>query len=336
VASAEAKLAALNLKYDQMFLAHEAKLEALYEAKLKAAEATRHSRHSPVHNDGTVVTAQPPTGLPTTRRRLATGDKHIAVPSHLLHEFPDGHTCPNLGAGVMKKLLPHTGSDVSYKPSPEWTASTDNELSLTAVNSDWSTSEIQRMPFPMKVVHEGNCTATPKLELQLSTTVLGSLVVDRFDVGAALAQLGASKPYSRLLGSTACGTYDGTYQVTWHLGNTGASCSSACSAAGKTCDNTMLNDAWMKAEVDAGRYTCHLAVATSLAVGSDSEWTCASQIVNNPTWAPFIDTRATACCSGGASYSVEKRCTFANTAGASQDCGQANAYARRFCPCKPS
>ena len=178
-ATFEAKLTAVETAFDQ----RASELEAKYEANFAKVEATRRLS---VRNDGGIV----PTAEISGGRRLSVGDTHLAVPALQLHEFPDGHTCPNTGTKSMR-ALPHTGSDVTYKPSPQWTASTDNELSLSTIYEDWSTSEIQRMPFPMKVVHEGNCTATPKLELQLSTTVLGSLTVDGYDVGAALRQLGA-------------------------------------------------------------------------------------------------------------------------------------------------
>jgi len=178
-ATYEAKLTAVETVFDQRV----SELGAKYEANFAKVEATRRLS---VRNDGGIV----PTAEISGGRRLSVGDTHLAVLALQLHEFPDGHTCPNTGTNSLR-ALPHTGSDVTYKPSPQWTASTDNELSLGTINEDWSTSEIQRMPFPMKVVHEGNCTATPKLELQLSTTVLGSLTVDGYDVGAALRQLGA-------------------------------------------------------------------------------------------------------------------------------------------------
>ena len=314
-ATFEAKFTAVETVFDQRV----SELGAKYEANFAKVEATRRLS---VRNDGGIV----PTAEISGGRRLSVGDTHLAVPALQLHEFPDGHTCPNTGTKSMR-ALPHTGSDVTYKPSPQWTASTDNELSLSTIYEDWSTSEIQRMPFPMKVVHEGNCTATPKLELQLSTTVLGSLTVDGYDVGAALRQLGATKTYSRLLGSTSCGTYDGTYQVTWHLGNTGASCSSACSTAGKTCDNTILNDEWVKAP---SPFACMYAVAASLAVGSDSEWACTSAQSNNPAYAPYIGAQ-----SGHSHY---KMCNFAGAASNTQSCSTATpaGFAKRFCPCKPS
>ena len=54
-------------------------------------------------------------------------------------------------------------------------------------------SEITRAPSPFKVVHSGDCTSSPTLTVQLSTTITssltvsGSLVVNGVDVGNALS-----------------------------------------------------------------------------------------------------------------------------------------------------
>jgi len=117
-------------------------------------------------------------------RRLANGDTHLAVAGWQLHEFPAGHTCPNMGSAgtTQKRLLPHTGSEVSWLTSVDWTASTADELSLNAIGSQWGTSEIQRMPFPLKVVHNADCTATPTLELAMDTNIPGQLTVGGFNI----------------------------------------------------------------------------------------------------------------------------------------------------------
>lgn len=174
-----------------------AKLVAMFENRLEAVTkkyeqllAASSSDEKPVQrlsvdNNGVMSKAKP-------GRRLASGDTHIAVPSLQVHEFPSGHSCANTASGFMR-VLPHTGSDVSYKASPDWTASTDDELSLCAISPDWSTSEIQRIPFPLKVVHDANCSSTPTLQLTMSTDIPGKLTVHGTDVGSYMQDAG---PYT--------------------------------------------------------------------------------------------------------------------------------------------
>ena len=122
-----------------------------------------------------------------TRRRLA-GETYSAVPAWQLHEFPSGHSCNSVGSYT--SLLPVAGSSSPAPTFNKATASSEatGELSLSQVAKDWTTTEIQRMAAPIKVVHSSDCSSAPTLELPLATTV-SSLTVNGIDVGASLQSL---------------------------------------------------------------------------------------------------------------------------------------------------
>jgi hypothetical protein len=52
------------------------------------------------------------------------------------------------------------------------------DLSLMPNVDGQTRSEIQQMPFPLKVVHTSDCGSTPSLEVQLNTNVAGGLSVN--------------------------------------------------------------------------------------------------------------------------------------------------------------
>ena len=52
----------------------------------------------------------------------------------------------------------------------------DANVSLVAVETDWSTSKVSSFPNPFKIHHGADCSAAPTLELPLATTLGGRLV----------------------------------------------------------------------------------------------------------------------------------------------------------------
>ena len=176
----QAHIAAMEQRHEERLAALEAKYLARFEAIVRqynqrgTAGEVADTRSVPMKSTHAVS----PDGL-TTRagphpRQLSNGDTHLAVPSMHVHEFPSGHSCSNLITGTAtgyRRLLPHTGSAPSFNPSPDWIASTTGEMSLASVNNNWTTNEIQRIPSPLKVVHDSSCSNTPKLEVQMETTV---------------------------------------------------------------------------------------------------------------------------------------------------------------------
>ena len=146
-------------------------LRALKEQFAKAADKPATRKASEEHESSTPEQRRLQAAGATSRNySLAT---YVSLPSRHVHEFPDGHDCPTLD-GLMK-LLPRTSSgSISYDPSPNDVTS---DVSLVKVESDWSTTAVNNMAAPYKIVHETACAAEPSLELQLNTTVAQSLTV---------------------------------------------------------------------------------------------------------------------------------------------------------------
>ena len=118
--------------------------------------------------------------------------------SRRLHEFPAGHTCPNVGGKYMLEL-PTTPSGVSWLPSSP-SDMTEN-TTFVSVGSSWSTSTIQSYPEPLRIVHNSDCSSAP------AVGVAGQLLVatdksKATDVGAELS--GASLQVTQLVCRTPC------------------------------------------------------------------------------------------------------------------------------------
>jgi len=94
------------------------------------------------------------------RRLQAASPSYVAVDSWHVHEFPDGHTCPNMGASHKRLLATSADGAITWEPSP---ANPSANISLVSVAKDWTTSEVQRFPSPLRLVHDGSCTAPPKV-----------------------------------------------------------------------------------------------------------------------------------------------------------------------------
>jgi hypothetical protein len=104
-------------------------------------------------------------------RALSEASSSMAVRAWQTHEFPDGHTCPNLDTNRPKMLLPvKSGGSLTWSQSPS-DLPADANVSLVAVEKNWSTSEVQSFPNPFKIIHGADCTAAPTLELPLATSV---------------------------------------------------------------------------------------------------------------------------------------------------------------------
>lgn len=105
----------------------------------------------------------------------------VAVQSWHIHEFDATHTCGTLTNAY---LQPNTDSDFALKAMG-------------------STSSIDTMPSPLKIVHPTNCGATPTLELSLATNVAGSLSVGGLEVSAGPSTVQASPTEAYLQANNA-------------------------------------------------------------------------------------------------------------------------------------
>jgi len=109
------------------------------------------------------------------RRLSGRAPSFLAVKGWEFHEFPNGHTCPNLDSSTFRAVLPlDSSSSASWSPSPTVSSA---DVALGSVGDDWSVSETQRLPASFKIVHDDSCALDPVLTLQLNTTVAGSLQV---------------------------------------------------------------------------------------------------------------------------------------------------------------
>ena len=109
-------------------------------------------------------------------RRLSSGSSsYLSVDGDrsLVHAFPDSHSCP-LGSGAYKQVLPLTSSGAaSWDPSPFAT----DTVQLASVGDGWTVNEIASYPAPFKLFHDSSCAVPPTLEVQLNTTIDGTLTV---------------------------------------------------------------------------------------------------------------------------------------------------------------
>ena len=207
VGALEAEIAAMRREFSERVGAMEVELAALrngagHASHMLSLPAEVSER---VGADGSSVRA-----TPGGSRRLssASPSTYLSVrkASHVVHEFPSGHTCPNV-QGFTQLLPIAADGTVSWDPSPLVPSA---NLSLGSVASDWSVSEVQRMPAPFKVVHDADCSGTPSLEVQMATTVhslevSGSLTV----AGAAVG--GGAEWMSFTDGANAIAASDVTY-----------------------------------------------------------------------------------------------------------------------------
>lgn len=112
------------------------------------------------------------------RRRLSHGSAHYAaVPALQVHEFPNGGSCQ---PGTRVALLPQDRSTTNVVWSPTTSDGTSN-LALTSITdittSPWTTSTVQTIPAPFKIVHDATCAQNPSLNLPLDTTFAGGVTV---------------------------------------------------------------------------------------------------------------------------------------------------------------
>jgi len=143
-----------------------------------------------------------------TPRRLGHGSSthYVAVNALQVHEF-SGTCQPGTNAKLLSKS--RASGTPNYTPSLNDASSDIVFVSVTdRSTAPWTTSTIQTMPSPFKVVHDATCTANPTLDLPLSTTVQtlavsGTLTVAGIEVGARLTALGGSWDYIPLADTTA-------------------------------------------------------------------------------------------------------------------------------------
>jgi len=123
-------------------------------------------------------------------RRLSSSTPTIvSVDSRHPHEFPDGHTCGTIDGFMAYLPLKADGSE-QWDPSP---SDVTDEYTISTVADGWSTTRLQSLPAPYKIVHDASCALPPTLTLGLNTTVThsltieGSLIVQGLDILAALS-----------------------------------------------------------------------------------------------------------------------------------------------------
>jgi len=115
-------------------------------------------------------------GTTGSARRLTSTPTYLAVPTTQIHEFPDSHTCSNMGFNeAYPRLLSLDSSGPTISPG---TTVASSDLSLASVaGKDQTVSEIQRFSAPLKIIHDSSCSNSPTLALQGNTQVDGSLEV---------------------------------------------------------------------------------------------------------------------------------------------------------------
>jgi len=139
------------------------------------------------------VTVHTSSGLVAeNRRHLSHGSAHYAaVPSLQVHEFPNGGSCQ---PGTRVSLLPQERSTTNVVWSPTTSDGTSNVALVSITDyttSPWTTSTVQTMPAPFKIVHDANCMSNPSLALPLNTNVEGTFSVNGADVVSRLLALEA-------------------------------------------------------------------------------------------------------------------------------------------------
>jgi len=89
----------------------------------------------------------------------------------LVHEFTaDNHQHAALTDGRPKQVLP-LGADgaTTYNPTPSFTGPVN--FTLASVAQDWTTTEVESFPAPLKMVHEAGGGLNPTLEIGLPTSL---------------------------------------------------------------------------------------------------------------------------------------------------------------------
>jgi len=178
-------------------------------ALVKQMGATRPATIQAMQSNITEPTGDTGASTPENQRRLqqepeGSTPTYAAMPAWQVHEFPNGGTC---SLGSRMRLLPknRVGDGLSWSVS---NADAASDLSLVTLGgtSHWATSDVQSMPYPLKVVHDASCSNPPMLDLPLSTTVQtltvsGTLTVAGMDIGSrilALEASGSGAPYCTL------------------------------------------------------------------------------------------------------------------------------------------
>jgi hypothetical protein len=172
-------VAQLEAKWQARFDKQDAEMRDMREALLRLQPATK---PAPAPSTVTQPAPAPSTvkfgvdGTGAGRALSESASSSIASPAFLTHEFSDGHSCPNLNTSRPKMLLPvKSDGTLSWSKAPS-NLPADANVSLVAVETDWSTSEVSSFPNPFKIHHGADCSAAPTLELPLATTLGGRLV----------------------------------------------------------------------------------------------------------------------------------------------------------------
>jgi len=152
-----------NAKLRQLVSLHEERLNGKQERRSMDANEVEQRAVSAV-------------GMTESARRLTASPTYLAMPATQIHEFPDSHTCSNMGfSEAHPRLLSLDGSGPTVAPG---TTAASSDVSLASVTAkDGAISEVQRFAAPFKVVHDSGCSAAPTLHLPLNTVADGTLSV---------------------------------------------------------------------------------------------------------------------------------------------------------------
>jgi len=194
VTALEAVVAQLDGVVRQMKADHAAAIDELRDtaaALVKQMGATRPATIQAMQSNITEPTGDTGASTPENQRRLSATPTYAAMPAWQVHEFPNGATC---SLGSRMRLLPknRVGDGLSWSVS---NADAASDLSLVTLGgtSHWATSDVQSMPYPLKVVHDASCSNAPTLTLQLGTNVAGSLSVNGKNIVSALHDAGPTQ-----------------------------------------------------------------------------------------------------------------------------------------------
>ena len=130
-------------------------------------------------------------------RRLQTGtSSYLVVDALQYHEFPNSApACNNLDltSSTYHKAMPLAteAGDVAWNPSP---VSPTDEIILSKVHKDWTTTAIQRLQIPLKLVHGSGCGSAPSIRLNHNTDVPGLTVAGTMTVNGDLYLKGTNRP----------------------------------------------------------------------------------------------------------------------------------------------
>lgn len=184
VASLGGELATLR----QLMLDLSAKFDA--PAKYFAEASTTKTDASSIQVDANRTTTNEPeprrlSAFRKLHRKLQSASPtYVSVQSRHVHEFPSSHTCGTV-SGYMQFLPTTSGGQVSWNPSP---SDVTSNMAIVNVANDWSTTTLDSLASPLRVLHASDCNSAPTAHLQLNTVADGTMTVNGLNIVTALTR----------------------------------------------------------------------------------------------------------------------------------------------------